>query len=127
MAKPRKIVLGPPATREKDDSEVRWLMSYSDFMMQLVCLFILLYSSSLDKGRMSRVAAGYRASLGMGELAAHETKSAGDSWPSATGPCWEAIWAAAIFRRTCAIGSKRCPVASAPRSTRPSSRRGPRP
>ena len=43
MAKPRKLVLGVPPTREKDDSEVRWLMSYSDFMMQLVCLFILLY------------------------------------------------------------------------------------
>src|SRR5262245_36178516 len=68
-----------PATREKDDSEVWWLMSYSDFMMQLVCLFILLYSvSSIDKGRMSRVASGYRASLGMGELAAHESKTPGD-------------------------------------------------
>ena len=54
-------------------------MSYSDFMMQLVCLFILLYSvSSLDRGRMSRAAAGYRASVGIGELAAHETKVAGD-------------------------------------------------
>jgi flagellar motor protein MotB len=79
VAKPRKIVLGPPASRDKDDSEVRWLMSYSDFMMQLVCLFILLYSvSSLDKGRMSRVASGYRASVGIGDLAAHETKSVGD-------------------------------------------------
>ena len=79
MAKPRKLVLGVPPTREKDDSEVRWLMSYSDFMMQLVCLFILLYSvSSLDRGRMSRVAAAYRASLGMGELAAQETRSFGD-------------------------------------------------
>ena len=79
MAKPRKLVLGVPVTREKDDSEVRWLMSYSDFMMQLVCLFILLYSvSSLDRGRMSRVAAAYRASVGMGELAAHETKSPGN-------------------------------------------------
>ena len=79
MAKPRKLVLGVPPTREKDDSEVRWLMSYSDFMMQLVCLFILLYSvSSLDRGRMSRVAAAYRASLGMGELAAQETKTFGD-------------------------------------------------
>lgn len=79
MAKPRKLVLGLPPTREKDDSEVRWLMSYSDFMMQLVCLFILLYSvSSLDRGRMSRVASGYRASLGMGELAAQESPSSGD-------------------------------------------------
>ena len=72
-------MLGVPAAREKDDSEVRWLMSYSDFMMQLVCLFILLYSvSSLDRGRMSRVASGYRASVGMGDLAAHETKTVGD-------------------------------------------------
>ena len=79
MAKPRKLVLGAPATREKDDSEVRWLMSYSDFMMQLVCLFILLYSvSSLDRGRMNRAAAGYRASVGMGELVAAETPSSGD-------------------------------------------------
>jgi hypothetical protein len=79
VAKPRKLVLGAPASRDKDDSEVRWLMSYSDFMMQLVCLFILLYSvSSLDKGRMSRAASGYRASLGMGDLAAHETKTTGD-------------------------------------------------
>src|SRR5262245_36870883 len=71
-----RIASRPP---EKDETEVRWLMSYSDFMMQLVCLFILLYSvSSLDRGRMSRVAAAYRASVGMGELAAHETKSVGD-------------------------------------------------
>jgi hypothetical protein len=48
-------------------------------MMQLVCLFILLYSvSSLDRGRMSRAAAGYRASVGLGELAAHETRTTGD-------------------------------------------------
>jgi len=43
MAKPRKIVIGAPRSGEKDESEVRWLISYSDFMMQLVCLFILLY------------------------------------------------------------------------------------
>ncbi|MBI3854096.1 MAG: flagellar motor protein MotB [Planctomycetes bacterium] len=79
MAKPRKLLIGAPAVREKDDSEVRWLMSYSDFMMQLVCLFILLYSvSSLDKGRMARLAAAYRASVGLGELAAHETRTSGD-------------------------------------------------
>lgn len=79
MAKPRKLVLGVPAAREKDDSEVRWLMSYSDFMMQLVCLFILLYSvSTLDRGRMSRVAAAYRASIGIGEQAALEEKTEGD-------------------------------------------------
>lgn len=79
MAKPRKLVLGAPRSGEKDESEVRWLISYSDFMMQLVCLFILLYSVSFfDKGRMARVAASYRASIGMGDLAAHETKTVGD-------------------------------------------------
>src|SRR5258706_2785183 len=78
MAKLQKIVIGA-RPREKDESEVRWLMSYSDFMMQLVCLFILLYSvSSLDKGRMTRVAASYRASVGLGDLAAHEEKSTGE-------------------------------------------------
>src|SRR5437016_10837676 len=78
MAKLQKIVIGA-RPREKDESEVRWLMSYSDFMMQLVCLFILLYSvSSLDKGRMARMASAYRATLGLGELAAHETRVAGD-------------------------------------------------
>ncbi len=79
MAKPLKIVVGVPRSGEKDESEVRWLISYSDFMMQLVCLFILLYSvSSLDKGRMARVAAAYRASVGIGEVAAFETRSSGD-------------------------------------------------
>jgi flagellar motor protein MotB len=28
----------------RDEAQVRWLISYSDFMMQLVCLFILMYS-----------------------------------------------------------------------------------
>lgn len=79
MAKLRKIVIGASAAGEKDEGEVRWLISYSDFMMQLVCLFILLYSvSSLDKGRMARVAAAYRASVGIGEAAAYEGRSAGD-------------------------------------------------
>lgn len=79
MAKPRKLALGAPRGGDRDESEVRWLISYSDFMMQLVCLFILLYSvSSLDRGRMARVAAAYRASVGLGELAAQESKSSGD-------------------------------------------------
>ncbi len=79
MAKPRKIVIGAPRPGDKDESEVRWLISYSDFMMQLVCLFILLYSvSSLDKGRMALVAAAYRASIGLGEVAAYENRSSGD-------------------------------------------------
>jgi flagellar motor protein MotB len=83
MAKPRKIVLGRSRAGERagdrDESEVRWLISYSDFMMQLVCLFILLYSvSSLDKGRMARVAAAYRASIGLGPVVAYESRTAGD-------------------------------------------------
>ena len=79
MAKLRKIQVGLPHPGEKDESEVRWLISYSDFMMQLVCLFILLYSvSSLDKGRMARVAAAYRASVGIGEAAAYEGRTSGD-------------------------------------------------
>ena len=41
----------------RDESEVRWLISYSDFMMQLVCLFILLYSvSTMDPAKASAVA-----------------------------------------------------------------------
>lgn len=79
MARLRKIAIGAPRPRERDEGEVRWLISYSDFMMQLVCLFILLYSvSSLDKGRMARVAAAYRASVGIGEVAAFEGRSSGD-------------------------------------------------
>jgi flagellar motor protein MotB len=79
MAKLRKLVIGAPRLGDKDESEVRWLISYSDFMMQLVCLFILLYSVSFfDKGRMARIAAAYRASVGLGDLAALETKSSGD-------------------------------------------------
>src|SRR5437016_2566887 len=75
----RPALSGMARAPEKDESEVRWLISYSDFMMQLVCLFILLYSvSSLDKGRMARVAAAYRASVGIGEAAAYESRSAGD-------------------------------------------------
>jgi flagellar motor protein MotB len=78
MAKPRKLVIGIPRTGEKDESEVRWLISYSDFMMQLVCVFILLYSvSTLDKGRMARVAEAYRSSVGMGDPAAHEQLAPG--------------------------------------------------
>ena len=79
MAKPRKLLIGVPRTGEKDESEVRWLISYSDFMMQLVCVFILLYSiSSLDKDRMARVAEAYRAAVGVGDPAAGEVLSLGD-------------------------------------------------
>jgi len=78
MAKPKKLAIGGGHASEKDESEVRWLISYSDFMMQLVCLFILLYSvSSLDKGKMALVAAYYRASIGLGEPPVHEPPSKG--------------------------------------------------
>jgi flagellar motor protein MotB len=78
MAKPRKVEIGGGHAVEKDESEVRWLISYSDFMMQLVCLFILLYSvSSLDKDKMALVAAYYRASVGLGEPPIHEPPSHG--------------------------------------------------
>jgi chemotaxis protein MotB len=54
---------------EKDESEVRWLMSYSDFMMQLVCLFILLYSvSSVDTSKAVPLAQAWRDEMGMGEV-----------------------------------------------------------
>src|SRR5260221_555528 len=53
--------------REKDESEVRWLMSYSDFMMQLVCLFILLYSvSSVDTSKAVPLAQAWRDEAGLG-------------------------------------------------------------
>lgn len=59
---------GPPV-REKDESEVRWLMSYSDFMMQLVCLFILLYSvSSVDTSKAVPLAQAWRDEAGLGEV-----------------------------------------------------------
>ena len=67
MAKPRKIVLGAPRPSEKDESEVRWLISYSDFMMQLVCLFILLSSvSSDDSSKAVPIAQAWREEMGVG-------------------------------------------------------------
>ncbi|OHB72213.1 MAG: hypothetical protein A2W23_04000 [Planctomycetes bacterium RBG_16_43_13] len=52
-----------------DESTTRWLVSYSDFMMQLVCLFILLYSvSAVDEKKLSAVAEGRREQLGLYEL-----------------------------------------------------------
>lgn len=72
MFKLKKPALSAPPP-EKDESEVRWLISYSDFMMQLVCLFILLYSvSSIDQSKVSKIAAAYRASIGLGEAPARE-------------------------------------------------------
>jgi chemotaxis protein MotB len=54
---------------EKDETEVRWLMSYSDFMMQLVCLFILLYSvSSIDTSKAVPIAQAWREEVGVGEV-----------------------------------------------------------
>ena len=62
------LLLGVPG-REKDESEVRWLISYSDFMMQLVCLFILLYSvSSVDTSKAVPLAQAWRDEAGLGEV-----------------------------------------------------------
>src|SRR5689334_7848850 len=61
-----RITARPP---EKDETEVRWLMSYSDFMMQLVCLFILLYSvSSIDTSNAVPIAQAWREEVGVGEV-----------------------------------------------------------
>jgi chemotaxis protein MotB len=61
-----RIVSRPP---EKDETEVRWLMSYSDFMMQLVCLFILLYSvSSIDTSKAVPLAQAWRDEVGVSEV-----------------------------------------------------------
>jgi len=65
--RPRPLIGGSPP--EKDESEVRWLMSYSDFMMQLVCLFILLYSvSSVDTSKAVSLAQAWRDQAGLGEV-----------------------------------------------------------
>src|SRR5687767_4398175 len=58
-----------PTVPEKDETEVRWLMSYSDFMMQLVCLFILLYSvSSIDTSKAVPLAQAWRDEVGISEV-----------------------------------------------------------
>lgn len=63
------LLPGPLPEPEKDESEVRWLMSYSDFMMQLVCLFILLYSvSSVDTSKAVPLAQAWRDEAGLGEV-----------------------------------------------------------
>lgn len=65
--RPRPLIGG--VRTEKDESEVRWLMSYSDFMMQLVCLFILLYSvSSVDTSKAVPLAQAWRDEAGLGEV-----------------------------------------------------------
>lgn len=78
MARRGRLVLDAGRVPTRDEMEVRWLISYSDFMMQLVCLFILLYSvSSFDREKMSLVVAYYRASIGHGEPPVHEPASRG--------------------------------------------------
>jgi chemotaxis protein MotB len=63
------LLPGAASGREKDESEVRWLISYSDFMMQLVCLFILLYSvSSVDTSKAVPLAQAWRDEAGLGEV-----------------------------------------------------------
>ena len=63
------LLPGPAPVREKDESEVRWLISYSDFMMQLVCLFILLYSvSSVDTSKAVPLAQAWRDEAGLGDV-----------------------------------------------------------
>jgi len=58
-----------PIPPEKDETEVRWLMSYSDFMMQLVCLFILLFSvSSVDTSKSVPLAQAWRDEVGISEV-----------------------------------------------------------
>src|SRR5688572_9847789 len=71
LAKRRRLAqlrfAAPPP--EKDETEVRWLMSYSDFMMQLVCLFILLFSvSSVDTSKAVPVAQAWRDEVGISEV-----------------------------------------------------------
>lgn len=48
-----------------DQAEVLWLVSYSDFMMQLVILFLLLYATSNpDPGRLQQIAQSFREHFG---------------------------------------------------------------
>jgi flagellar motor protein MotB len=52
MAARRGILPGAAAGAPvRDEDQIRWLISYSDFMMQLVCLFILLYAAAFS-GRL---------------------------------------------------------------------------
>jgi chemotaxis protein MotB len=63
------LLPGQAPIRDKDESEVRWLISYSDFMMQLVCLFILLYSvSSVDTSKAVPLAQAWRDEAGLGDV-----------------------------------------------------------
>jgi flagellar motor protein MotB len=76
VARPLKLFRGSGPAR--DETEVRWLISYSDFMMQLVCLFLLLYAATaLAPEARGRTARAYRAARGLGEPAVREAARAG--------------------------------------------------
>ncbi len=70
------------AAAEPDQSEVRWLISYSDFMMQLVCLFILLYSvSSVDVAKLKEMVAAWREQQGMKPIRVENAPPEGEVTP----------------------------------------------
>ncbi|HXG61904.1 MAG TPA: OmpA family protein [Planctomycetota bacterium] len=46
MTSRRGVLPGAAGAPVRDEDQIRWLISYSDFMMQLVCLFILLYAAA---------------------------------------------------------------------------------
>lgn len=49
-----------------DESEVRWLISYADFMMQLLCLFILLFSiSKFEVSKLQAIEKSYKLYKGL--------------------------------------------------------------
>lgn len=81
-----------------DASEVRWLISYSDYMMQLVCLFILLFAvSSVEKQKLEAVAEGARKFLGF-RLEQRKYSPQGprkpdvkDAWPATAGETTETM------------------------------------
>lgn len=51
---------------EPDKSEVQWLISYSDFMMQLVILFVLLFAvSQVDTEKLKQISEAYREYKGL--------------------------------------------------------------
>lgn len=77
MARPLKLRVGSGPAR--DETEVRWLISYSDFMMQLVCLFLLLYAATALAPEVRRRAVrAYRAARGLGEPPVREAVPRGE-------------------------------------------------
>ncbi|MBI2900930.1 MAG: OmpA family protein [Planctomycetes bacterium] len=83
MARLKKLKIGSAAAAagEPDESAVRWLISYADFMMQLVCLFILLYSvSSLDVNKLKAIVEAWREQIGL-EPVKVDRKSEGEKTP----------------------------------------------